>query len=1222
MNNGFVDSSAAKLTRRKLTCDPSSVFLGSKKHLTTSHHGNGVHALRAFAPCTSLNIWSRLFLIFALATACSEPQATEAPREELQRAESERSESESPREATEEQESSGSNTRDDENTEASDNGRENGQGALVLDEEEHREHTAEEDTASSAGEHEVDGEGEAPPRMQEAPQEGDTELLGPNDNEDNEEEQAGVENEGGSSANERDSAHHEADGDADANNEEDRQNSEDPPQDSEQPVLASSEEPEVIVELRQRLARFDGFLTNEPLPGTRLPQLFDFDVRDRATREAARIELQEALGDNEEAETEAEPAEEPLEAGEPDPESTPSEELVVEPSVEGGLSEAQQEVLETLQRDLAEYTLTFLSMDEAKQAELLETLDAHVSLEERTAAAQAAAAEAEAAARAAEEAQAAAQEAARRAENERERIIQEGRARVLSETANLADRLADGARLREGALQEEEARLENLTEVRHSLESGELEAEEAGVLYDQIVDILIESRRALREALSAQVSLTTEIELTSMQETALSREIRELDRARQDAEVVLRELDLERRFALARSLSEGNSLRLDLLPFLPTDHREALTGFGPEGREQLLREVSQLELTTRVRISEFRLEAPNYPSQLWALATAPNTRNWLLVLLLLSIATVFTWRSSESNLQKLRSYFQDNIDPQNWRTFGAPLWERFEVIARPLLLCIAALLAERIFVEMDASFLPHLLARLVMAWATYRLCVRLMTFELMQRVYHLDAQKRSDLEATVRRFGRFGLAGFLLLATAEGIVGQGTLYTYLSRAIFLAGWVLAFAMFLKWRGVTREIYIETNPKGRFVSALKEGSGPSRLAASLIAMGVVFFNAFREAVLGVIGKFALGRKLLAFVSESKLTVTGEDEAAVEEVALPPFEDPKPDEELDHYPNMDMVLARCESHRGLAVALVGEAGIGKTSWIGKLSRVLEDMEQSALNLEVPHGRVEREEFEAWIVEALGHDGDIESLTDELAESTDVVITLDRCENLFLRAIGGTGAFRGLTDLVARTQHRVVWVCAFSLHSWRYLGSATARQNMFEATIELPRWNDQQIKKLSMGQVRRASIRISFDHLLETPLTGRARLRALEKARDEYFRLLSHYSQGNPRVALHFWRRSLTPGRGRWFVETFARAAPQTLDDLHEESRFVLAAVAMHQNLSPVELAETLQITESTGAALLRFLETKSILERTDDRFEIAPFWFRAVTAHLRRHRLLYG
>ena len=328
---------------------------------------------------------------------------------------------------------------------------------------------------------------------------------------------------------------------------------------------------------------------------------------------------------------------------------------------------------------------------------------------------------------------------------------------------------------------------------------------------------------------------------------------------------------------------------------------------------------------------------------------------------------------------------------------------------------------------------------------------------------------------------------------------------------------------------------------------------------------------------------------------------------------------PGSTIAHFPRLDEVSANAAD--GSAIAVVGEVGAGKTTWL----RELASRHEGSQLLDIPGGAHTARRLCLWLSESLGvaHCETPDEVAQALLDSNvSGVVCLDQGQNLLLRCIGGTEGFKALGNIVGRTQHRIGWVCTFSQHAWLYLRSAENGQTMFEEIVELRGWPDKLVEELIDARMDSVGVKANFEDLLDTSAEGAARARALVRAEEEYFRLLWHYTDGNPRLALHFWTRSITSeGPDMVRVRLFVAPDGDVLEALHEESRFVLAAVVMHENLDAEELSRILRWPLTRCTALLELLRVREILESRDGRYRTTVLWFRAVVRHLKRRRLLF-
>ncbi len=169
----------------------------------------------------------------------------------------------------------------------------------------------------------------------------------------------------------------------------------------------------------------------------------------------------------------------------------------------------------------------------------------------------------------------------------------------------------------------------------------------------------------------------------------------------------------------------------------------------------------------------------------------------------------------------------------------------------------------------------------------------------------------------------------------------------------------------------------------------------------------------------------------------------------------------------------------------------------------------------------------------------------------------------------------------------------------------------------------WPEEKIAALIRKRMAALELDASFADLVVDRLEGSALENAVLRTEGEYLRLLWDYADGNPRVAMHFWLCSLVAGDEGLRVRLFAAPKAERLEALHEQSRFLLAAVVLHENLSEVEAASTAGLPGAQCAALFAFLEQEGMVEHDEhDRWRVSTHWYREVIRYLRRKRLLFN
>mgnify|MGYP002858454056 CR=1 FL=1 len=894
--------------------------------------------------------------------------------------------------------------------------------------------------------------------------------------------------------------------------------------------------------------------------------------------------------------------------------------LGVDLGVDLGTAEAE---LDALERRVDRLRLHFLELPEDQRRGTLISLDASYALSVRADAARAAQAAAAAEQERAATEQEQAHAEARDARSATEREIAEGRIALAEMRSDIARVLGAAARERAEEAEEERERLSQVHEARTAHQGG-LEADAAEAEYDRLVALLVRGRRALAQALAQDPDeLPALPTLSPSVANELAGPLGEARRAREDAEKTIAELDAERVRSLAQALHEGNELRLDLLRDLPASRRAALRGLGSEGRAQLVRELQQLQLMTRATGTEVVTKIPTWPATIFHLSLEPETRGTVFFFLVVLSIGLFVHRRRRPLLAQLELNLRERIAEHSRRRLILEWWRRLVAVAGPLVFIGTALAAFSFLRDLFPGPEVEVTRTLVLAFATYRLFVNLLHHELTAHAYRLSAERSERIRKSVRRVGRFALSAAVLLEAATRVVGRGTLYAQLVRVLWVVGLALALYLVRRWQEAIEKAYLERHPEGAFAKLVGQGTGARRYLAALGASFRVLADVTLETVQSIVSRFRAGRVVLALLSQRKLDTAekddDEDHRLPEEVVTAcQLRSVGPDEALPHYPGLETLLTDTEDGEGAAVALVGEVGAGKTSWMRAFAAKRPDTRL----LDIPPSMHEPGRLCRWLSKELdlAETSEPAELAERIAEAKIPAIFLDHGQNLYLRTIGGTEAFRALKDVVALTQESTVWLCAFSQNAWLYLRSAAGGQSAFGRVVELKGWNEERIRSLVEHRMRRAGATVSFESLLETEAEGGARRRALERAKDEYFRLLWHYTDGNLRLALYFWLRSLQPTSRGLEVRLFTAPDAESLESFHDETRFALAALILHGNLDAQELATVLRWPEGRCHSLLALLQTRGILEEKGHRYHVTVQWFRAVVRHLKRRRLL--
>jgi hypothetical protein len=177
------------------------------------------------------------------------------------------------------------------------------------------------------------------------------------------------------------------------------------------------------------------------------------------------------------------------------------------------------------------------------------------------------------------------------------------------------------------------------------------------------------------------------------------------------------------------------------------------------------------------------------------------------------------------------------------------------------------------------------------------------------------------------------------------------------------------------------------------------------------------------------------------------------------------------------------------------------------------------------------------------------------------------------------------------------------------------------VFRHREALEAWNEEQIRALIRRRLVASEIRATYQDLVVDRMEGVSAAATLLQTEEGYARLLWDYSDGNPRVALNCWLRSVVPDApDRVRVRLFRAPDPDELERGGEPGLFVLSAIVNHENLT---LEETARVTSYPVSLcrihLDRFAEIGALhCER--GRHRVTTRWQRPVIRLLKRRNLL--
>jgi len=680
--------------------------------------------------------------------------------------------------------------------------------------------------------------------------------------------------------------------------------------------------------------------------------------------------------------------------------------------------------------------------------------------------------------------------------------------------------------------------------------------------------------------------------------------------------------------------------RIDAIEGLDRDHRARVMGLGERGRQELNREITLLALSLPIYRRDLRRRLAHWPTWAAQQLKRGSTRDTLLWLLALTVATAFLLRRRRALLKMLRRRFVDTADTRSSAHVRGRLLSVVSRLLRPALLWIAILLGSYLILRLARPVELVVARDLLMLWASLSLLVAGLDVSketVARRVGATGAALAAKVTSSARLVGFYLLSFLGLLRVADVVIGRGHLYGLLVLAAWLLAAPLAYFLLFRFRRETREAWLSHHPEGSLARGLSAyGLGPLGfpfLLTANVRLGVGGIWSFGQSLL--LG-FEHTRRGLAYLFRRRLERVAEATGhGAADPSLLPAElreafsaDVLEGAEVDELPELDDVrqafVAWDAGGPSLDVALVGEQGAGKSAW-------LVEMEQRAAPMTVIRAALSERLLTERAVclevgKILGLEGadNVDALVAAVAalERRQIVL-LDHAELLMLRCVGGMEGMEAFSRILRRTSEQLVWVCSFTRSMWDHLRFVMRGTDVFQRSVELTGFSEERIGELVERRLERCGYEISYEDILPRGVRDRDRPAELERVRQRYLRLLWDYSDGMPQVALDYWLRSLViVDAGRARVRLFAAPKPEELERLHEGARFTLHAVMSHESLSVDEAARVLAWPETECLSILELLRSQKVIARNGTRYRVTARYNRAVVRHLRRQHLIHA
>ena len=462
------------------------------------------------------------------------------------------------------------------------------------------------------------------------------------------------------------------------------------------------------------------------------------------------------------------------------------------------------------------------------------------------------------------------------------------------------------------------------------------------------------------------------------------------------------------------------------------------------------------------------------------------------------------------------------------------------------------------------------------------------------------------------------------LSLAEQLAGLATLHAWVWRLFQILALPVLVILLSWWR---KSIFIslerERGNSESLDDLLKHRKGPRSYTSAASGAVWLMANSLRRRLTRSFLRFGADQGLTSGLTSGHTDTAGEAGKADVAPSLPQSLREQllgRGEFYDRYarPERRKLIQRIKAHGSGIVAISGERGIGKSSFLEHVQELSDD---SMILLDCVSG--DYAQLEHSLGQALGIKRvDPKHVTAKLTESGIQTIGIDNLHRLVRPIIGGQKELIQLTDLIENVSADVLWLNSVDRFAWQYLRRARADQSAVSELIALPPWTEEQLTDLLNQRNNETGIDADFskvkvpnEYLESTLKSGQERNQA------GIYRMIWTLAGGNPSVALQIWADSLCPeDSGRLSVVIPTQPKTRELENVSQNILLVLRAIAQSEVISQADIADNLRLPTGAVSSAMHYSLSRGWIEESAAGFRLSWEWFRTITSVLARQNLL--
>ncbi|PNH82378.1 AAA family ATPase [Vibrio diazotrophicus] len=662
---------------------------------------------------------------------------------------------------------------------------------------------------------------------------------------------------------------------------------------------------------------------------------------------------------------------------------------------------------------------------------------------------------------------------------------------------------------------------------------------------------------------------------------------------------------------------------------LADEHTSAeVTGFGPTGVLQFKQEWKVAQLSAEYL---FYFQIRSFQSLIDDLLISPVPFIWSVCKVLFIYFLLVWWLRHSKRLIELfrNTYLKDKSEPS--------LWARIVWYASKANKAIAWLIAITFSLQVLAEIksLQHLVYLEIFIWWIWGGSIAVsLILEFTYRTSHTSNKALMALRlSTIRRIVWTVIITGVILQLSMRTLGKGTIYYWILNTMYAWFFVMIVSVLNLWRERIFAYAEKASDRPLWVNwtISKKDAFAVRVFATTITLAWLLMHTLQYRLIAALSNYTFFSQALAYLFRIEVAKQNEsissdhnhvrikgDEAF--EYILPGSMD---SELIDYAADEIKQLSRYLLTDSPAICVVtGERGIGTTTLLYTLLHKVKNAEPLYLNCPYS-GYAELLELLALSLGLEAESSEIQILSHLRKSEQTYLIAIDNAQRLVKPMVGGLNSLMKLTNLLRRSKknHRVIM--AIEKSNWRFVDRARGERLLFDWVTVLPRWNEKQMVKLLDSRINREiESPVSFEGLVVPRQWDQDDSSDDERAKQGFYRILWHYSDGNPTVALRFFRRSLNRNKetGVVNVNLFHVPDSQDLEQMPKPMLAVLRSIVQLEVASSEELSKCTQLSIAEVIGIVRYFQSRGYLEWAEDKARVSDHWYRTITNVLDRQHLL--